>query len=162
MAYRLTLPPALAAGEEAGPLYAGLYIQKKPVTPVTAVSAGDSTPVPGARPVTPPVTPTSTPGPDRPPPASSPVPSVPPAPVPPRTWVRLNPATVREVLGARPDPHSLACIRFDVMLAMRQLEAEIASGVIEPRARLVAGRPLGDWLDLADVARLLRAWGERG
>jgi hypothetical protein len=31
-----------------------------------------------------------------------------------------------------------------------------------PRARRVAGRPLGDWLDLADVARLLRLWGDRG
>jgi hypothetical protein len=77
------------------------------------------------------------------------------------TLPRLNPHTVREALGARPAPHAVACVAWNVMDAVRQLEAEIASGVIEQRARRVAGRPLGDWLGLDDVARLLRAWGER-
>lgn len=71
---------------------------------------------------------------------------------------RLDPGTVREVLGDRPDPHAVACLAWDVMNAVRDLEQEILSGVIAAGPRLVHGRPLGDWLDLGDVARLLRAW----
>lgn len=75
---------------------------------------------------------------------------------PPRAWVDLNPETVREVLGQAPDPHTLACLRFDVLAAFLQLEAEVVSGEIGQRALMVRGLPLGLWLDLADVARLLR------
>lgn len=74
---------------------------------------------------------------------------------------RLDPETVREVLGERPDPHVLAMIAFGVLDAVRALEREIQSGTIAPGPRLVEGRPLGDWLDLGDVARLLRAWRDR-
>lgn len=70
--------------------------------------------------------------------------------------VRLDPATVREVCGPQPDPHDLGALRLDVMAAVVALEAEIQSGVIAPGVRLVRGRPLADWLNLDDVARLLR------
>lgn len=69
----------------------------------------------------------------------------------------LSPQVVREVLGPRPDPVSLACLEFDVAAAVAQLEGEIRDGVIGQTPLLVRGRPLADWLDLADVARLLRA-----
>jgi hypothetical protein len=58
------------------------------------------------------------------------------------------------------DSHAVACLRFDVLAAVRELAAGIAAGVLPPR-RLVAGRPLADWLSLDDVAALFRAWGER-
>ncbi|MGH8696029.1 MAG: hypothetical protein ACREVS_06105 [Burkholderiales bacterium] len=74
----------------------------------------------------------------------------------------LDLRTLREVLGPDAvDPHAVACIRFDVLAAVREIEAGIETGVL-PRRRLVRGRPLADWLDLADVARLLRAWRDRG
>ena len=83
----------------------------------------------------------------------------------------LDPITVCEVLTGCdpepwrrakhehpvPDPHDLAILRFDVAEAVAQLEAELRAGAVEPRVRLVRGRPLADWLDLDDVARLLRA-----
>lgn len=73
----------------------------------------------------------------------------------------LDPVTVHEVLGSRPDPHELACLHFDVLAAVRRLEEEIATGSVMPGVRLVRGRPLADWLDLADVARLLRTGAPR-
>jgi hypothetical protein len=79
---------------------------------------------------------------------------------PARVWVDLAPATIREVLGSEPAEHDVAMLRFDVVIAVRQLEAEIVTGTIGLRPLLVHGRPLGDWLDLADVARLLRLWTE--
>jgi len=78
----------------------------------------------------------------------------------PPTTPRLDTETVREVLGPdAADPHAVACLRFDVLAAVRQLEAGIASGVLPPR-RLVHGRPLADWLSLDDVVRLLRGGAE--
>lgn len=76
-------------------------------------------------------------------------------------WVDLSPGAVREALGAEPDEHDVAMLRFDVVVAVRQLEAEITSDIIRSRPLLVRGRPLGDWLALDDVARLLRLWTER-
>jgi hypothetical protein len=76
-------------------------------------------------------------------------------------WVDLNPHAVREALGARPSKDTVASLRRDVLAAVRQLEAEITSGIVGPRQLLVRGRPLGDWLDLAAVARLLREWSAR-
>jgi hypothetical protein len=74
----------------------------------------------------------------------------------------LNPETVREVLDADAgDPHAVACLRFDVLAVVRKLEEEIATSSLAPGLRLVRGRPLADWLDLDDLARLLCAWGER-
>lgn len=70
----------------------------------------------------------------------------------------LDPETVREALGDAPDPHGLAGIRLALLVAVGELEAEIDSGAIAPGPRLVCGRPLADWLDLDDLARLLRAW----
>lgn len=76
----------------------------------------------------------------------------------PARTLRLDPETVREVLGPKPELHDIACIRFDVLATVRRLETEIQNGVIPPGVRLVRGRPLADWLDLDEVARLLRAW----
>ena len=71
--------------------------------------------------------------------------------------ITLNRTTTRQVLGsASTDPHAVACIRFDVVAAVREIEAGIRVGVLPPR-RLVRGRPLADWLSLDDVAWLLRA-----
>lgn len=70
----------------------------------------------------------------------------------------LDPVTLREALGAdADDPHAVACLRFDVLAAVRRLEEEVATGKITSGVRRVHGRPLADWLDLADVARRLRA-----
>jgi hypothetical protein len=77
---------------------------------------------------------------------------------PSRAWVDLAPAAVREAFGTDPDEHQLASLRFDVLAALCRLEAEITMGRIGPAPVVVRGRPLGDWLDLADVARLLRTW----
>jgi hypothetical protein len=68
----------------------------------------------------------------------------------------LDPVTVREVLGAHADQHDLGILRLDVLASIRKLEAEIATGSITPRVRLVRGRPLADWLSLDDIARLMR------
>jgi hypothetical protein len=70
----------------------------------------------------------------------------------------LDAVTVREVLGEQPDPHVLTCVRWDVAVAVRALAREIMTGSIAPGVRRVADRPLGDWLNLDDLARLLRAW----
>src|SRR5439155_20563734 len=70
-------------------------------------------------------------------------------------WLRLDPVTICEVLGDQPDEHDLAILRFDVVEAVARLEAGIRAGRIPPR-QLVRGRPLTDWLDVAEIARLLR------
>jgi hypothetical protein len=75
---------------------------------------------------------------------------------PPRTWVDLDASTVREALGPDPDAHAIAVLQFDVLAAVRQLEVEIQTGALASNPRLVRGRPLADWLDLDDIARLLR------
>jgi hypothetical protein len=88
--------------------------------------------------------------------------------------LRLDPVTVCEVLFAcdpdpgrrlahrhpTPDPHDLAILRLDVAGAVARLEAGIRVGQLPPR-QLVRGRPLADWLDLAEVARLLRMGAQR-
>lgn len=76
--------------------------------------------------------------------------------------ITLDPDTVREVLLGpdAADPHTVACLRFDVLEAVREFEAAIQSGVLPPR-RLIHGRPLADWLCLHDVARLLSARSAR-
>jgi hypothetical protein len=60
------------------------------------------------------------------------------------------------VLGRKPDAHDLATLRLDVLAAVARLEAEIRMGPIGPRPLLVRGIPLGLWLDLGEVARLLQ------
>jgi hypothetical protein len=70
--------------------------------------------------------------------------------------VLLNPRTVKEALGAQPDPHDLACLRFDVLAAIHQLEAEIKAGTFAPLPLLVCGIPLGLWVDLTLVAAWLK------
>src|SRR2546425_68077 len=69
--------------------------------------------------------------------------------------VSLDTTTVREVLGAKPDPHDVAIIRFEVLAAIEKYEAGIRTGALPPRL-VVRGRPLADWLDLGHLARLLR------
>jgi hypothetical protein len=73
----------------------------------------------------------------------------------------LDPATVREVLGPdADDPHAVACLRFDVLVVVRAIEAGIRSGVLPPR-RLVHGKPLADWLGMDQLAQLMGAWDMR-
>jgi hypothetical protein len=69
--------------------------------------------------------------------------------------------TVRHVLGDNPDPQARARIAWDVTNAVRELEREIRSGSIALDVRFIGGRPLGDWLPLDEVARLLRLWSQR-
>jgi len=80
-----------------------------------------------------------------------------------RWWpsIALNLVTVGEVLGPTPDEHALACLHLDVLGAVRQLEREVAADSIRPTPLLVRGRPLGDLLDLGDVARLLASRAQR-
>jgi hypothetical protein len=74
----------------------------------------------------------------------------------------LDRETVREVLGPHADdPHAVACLAWDVRDELRAVEREIGSGVIAARPRLVRNRPLADWLDLDELARLLRLWRDR-
>jgi hypothetical protein len=73
------------------------------------------------------------------------------------TTITLDRVTIMDVLGPQPDPHDLASVRLDVMQAVAQLEREIQAGALGQTPLLVRGHPLGDWLDLAEVARLLRA-----
>lgn len=75
---------------------------------------------------------------------------------------RLDAETLHDVVGPRPNPHQLAMIEWDVRIAVRALEREIASGSIAPGVRRVHGRRLADWLDLTEVARLYRLWRDRG
>ena len=79
----------------------------------------------------------------------------------PMLTVALDSTTVREYLGDHPDEHDLGILRLDVLAVVRQLNLEITSGVINPGMRLVRGRLLSDWLDLDEVARLLRLGGRR-
>lgn len=83
------------------------------------------------------------------------------APEPPIT---LDPAALSEVLGpAAIDPHAVACVKFDVISALREIEIGIRTGILPPR-RVVHGRPLADWLPLDTVVGLLRDfnWTTRG
>jgi hypothetical protein len=86
----------------------------------------------------------------------TPPPSLEPAP----TLPDLDPSTVREILGAIPDPHLVACIAWDVLAAVHEIEAGIRTGHLPPR-RLIEGRPLADWLPLDTLARLIREGGAR-
>jgi hypothetical protein len=82
----------------------------------------------------------------------------PPQPAAPSRQIRLalDPETVRDTLGPSPDPHDLAMLTLDVLAGVCWLEAEIRTSRIG-RARLrVRGRPLADWLEVAEIARLLR------
>lgn len=74
--------------------------------------------------------------------------------------ITLAGATVREELGPTPDQTDLAIVTFEVMAAVVKLEAGITTGRVLPR-QLIRGRPLADWLDLDEVARLLRTWTKR-
>jgi hypothetical protein len=52
------------------------------------------------------------------------------------------------------DSHAVACLRFDVMTAVRELDDGFRAGQL-PRRRLVHGQPLADRLSLDTVATLL-------
>jgi hypothetical protein len=75
------------------------------------------------------------------------------------TLVTLDPVTIRAVLGDQPDPNDLAIVTFDVVAAVHRIELSIRSGVL-PLYQVIHGRPLADWLDMAEVARLLRLGAE--
>ncbi len=70
--------------------------------------------------------------------------------------IALDPVTVREILGPSPSADALRTLEAEVSDATAQLDAEIRSGQIGPGPLLVRGRPLGDWLPLQHLARLLR------
>jgi len=72
----------------------------------------------------------------------------------------LAAGTLAEVCGPDPSPHVVAGIAWDVRDAIREIRAGIASGTLPPR-RIVAGRPLADWLPLEALAVLLRDGGVR-
>lgn len=69
--------------------------------------------------------------------------------------LRLDPLTVRELLGDRPDPDGLRALLAEVAEALVRLQEEIRSGQLAPSPLLVRGRPVADWLPLEEVARLL-------
>lgn len=75
---------------------------------------------------------------------------------------QLDPVAVREILGDHPAPEAVQALQAEVGEALARLDAEIRSGQFTPGLRLVRGRPLGDFLPLDEVARLLRAWQCRG
>ncbi len=77
------------------------------------------------------------------------------APAPPRLPA-LDPRGVAEHLGPEPDPRSVEAVQHDVAAALAQLRFEARSGRIVSRVRLVYGVPLGEWLPLDTVARLIR------
>ena len=58
-------------------------------------------------------------------------------------------------MGAQADPVAVAEIEAEVRQAIAQYEAEVATGILGPGPILVRGYPLGLWLDLDIVARLL-------
>jgi hypothetical protein len=77
--------------------------------------------------------------------------------VEPMPTITLDSATLREVLGsAATDAHAVACVQFNVISALREIETGIRTRMLSPRRR-VCGRLLADWLNLDDVARLLKA-----
>jgi hypothetical protein len=128
MAYRVTIP-----GNSSTEMEAGAPIEASPMFegPVTSVTAETTTPLPSdeLRAQT----------------AASD-----------STSLRLDPKAVRERLGQDPDEHDLAILRFDVLAALASLKGEIHTGRVAPHPLLVQGLPLGDWLPLDTLARLLR------
>ena len=66
----------------------------------------------------------------------------------------LDQATVAEALGPDADEHSIAMLKFDIGETVAHYQAGVLAGELPPRL-LVRGRPLADWLSLADLARLL-------
>jgi hypothetical protein len=72
----------------------------------------------------------------------------------------LDADIVRDVLGPDPDPHTVACIAWEVLDAVREIKEGIRTGQL-PRRRLIEGRPIADWLPLDDLARLLSEGGAR-
>ena len=80
----------------------------------------------------------------------------------PQPALTLDPATLREVLGPRPDPAALAALEAEVRDAIAQYQVEVATGVLGRGVLMVRGRPLADYLGLDTVARLLGARPGRG
>lgn len=70
----------------------------------------------------------------------------------------LNAKTVVEVLGPSPSAVELRALAREVAEALARLRAEIRSGQLGQTPILVRGRPLGDYLPLEEIARLLVAW----
>ncbi len=74
----------------------------------------------------------------------------------------LDPETVRAVLGPAPHrPEAFDRVRAEVASALFDLQRPVATACQSP-VRLVRGRPLGEWLDLDTIARLLRTGSRRG
>jgi hypothetical protein len=81
--------------------------------------------------------------------------------VPPAAYRLLDAHAADELLGEHPDDGDLAGLALDVYQAVQELRAEIITGAIRPGLRLIRGRPLGDMVNLATVARLLDEWEAR-
>ncbi len=82
--------------------------------------------------------------------------------VPPFSTVdTINIILAEAMLSGRLDPKSVTALHEEVVLAVRQLQREIAGGRVERRLRLIHGRPLCDWLSLDDVTTLLKKAGDQ-
>ncbi len=77
------------------------------------------------------------------------------------TGETINDLLAEAMLSGRLDPKMVTDVHEQVVAVVRDLEWQIASGKVDPRVRLVCGRPLADWLSLDDVARLLGQGGVR-
>jgi hypothetical protein len=67
-----------------------------------------------------------------------------------------NEILARAMRSGRITPKDVTRLHHEVWAAVCALEWEIASGTLKREPRLVRGQPLGDWLSLDDVARILR------
>ncbi len=69
--------------------------------------------------------------------------------------LRLDPTTLREVLGPTPSPEALQAVTAEVAEALDKIDSEIKTGQINKTPIMVRGRALALWLPLDEVARLL-------
>jgi hypothetical protein len=72
------------------------------------------------------------------------------------TTARANEALAEAMLAGKIDPKDVTALHREVWAAVCALEWEISAATLKRTPRLIHGRPLGDWLNLDDVARLLR------
>ncbi len=69
--------------------------------------------------------------------------------------LRLDPVTVREILGPIPSPEALRAVEAEIRAALAQLDREIQTGQLGSGPVLIRGIPLALWLPLDTLARLL-------
>ena len=96
-------------------------------------------------------------------------PPAPPAPGAPPRLVCLCPprrpgerfvlCALHALCGASPDPAAVAALEADVRHAIRQYQAEVATGLLGPGPLRVRGYLLSDYLDLDTLGRLIQTRG---